>query len=905
MQVEATMNSERIQAEFWDFADGVRNNGRPIKDSFLSAFTILLASQNFNRQSTKLDDPSTIHNAVYELLSTLNLTKQVLISNVLDLNFEHPSLHRFLFTCNSLELSNQDFVDTLDWIISYSDINLSDSSTPPEVAELMIKLAQVEENESILDPAMGVAGFYRALRAKDYKTVSFTGIEINVKSFFISSLYQYLFRDKNSTLHRSSAFSPHLSSLTNSFDVILCNPPVQRLPLSEAQFRYQERLGYQVISSEMSLNFVALGLQNIRLGGRAVFLINMRPLFVGGELQEIRRHWVNSGMLKSVISLPSKLLAHTGLKCAILVFKKNSDSSHESDRKIKFVKSDDCFHEAKKGKRFLSSEDIKDITRRVLHVNDGSNASSVDVTLIKDNEYSLVPEQYMDRDIAGINLSLSKIWKPIGDMAEILRGGSFAKLKDGNEPIIQGRDLRVEKLSINELESKELADFGKPIRRTQACDILLQRIGDKPAAYFITTEEGIAVADTVFILRFKGLKAKTIRFICQFINSEEGYKRIGDSSSYSVVQTQSIKSIRSIKVPVPDEKVVSLVEEMNAIEAALRAEYQKAAQLRIALFGGFDQVDLSTNIKKVKLASQVLKNALSQKDDINYKVKSLYPFPLAYPYRNIYAEREYAAIYDRQMKYGELLISFLASLGLSLLYEYKEHINEPLNEVSSLLTEGLVGGLSPGHWRQILKKSCTVLRSVEDAPLAEDFSSMWFKGRGKKESEFATSTNKHIVEPLNNFKHGRGPVNSHEYKELGKKQTVVISRLLEEVEFLSQCEIVLIDSIDTEWATGNTTYSASLLRGDHPAFESIVFESDERLSREKLYIRHNSKFISLYPFLSCLYNPKTKKAEIFSFDKRRRDGLILKSFDSGTSIECHNVDADLNFWLGAVKGNLD
>ena len=100
---------------------------------------------------------------------------------------------------------------------------------------------------------------------------------------------------------------------------------------------------------------------------------------------------------------------------------------------------------------------------------------------------------------------------------------------------------------------------------------------------------------------------------------------------------------------------------MNEIELALRIEYEKAAQLRKSIFGGFDKVDLSTNLRKVKFTSQVLKNALSQKNDISYKVRSLYPFPLAYPYRNIYVEREYAAIYDRQMKYGEHLLSFLVS----------------------------------------------------------------------------------------------------------------------------------------------------------------------------------------------------------------------------------------------------
>ncbi len=900
MQVESTTMLQSIQAGFWDFADAVRNSGRSVEDSFLGAFTVLLASREidplkFNHTSS--GDLYAISNAVYKFIDELSLPAQVNVSDILNLNFEHPALHRLLYVFKEVELSNSDLIEILDWIISHASINFSESSTPPAVAELMVNVSNIQEGAHVLDPAMGVAGFYRALRSKGNREVHFTGIEINVKSFYISSLYQYLLSDSNSVLLQGSAFSTHIGPLTNSVDVVLCNPPVKRIPLSEARLRYQEQLFSQYISSEISLNFVELGLQALKPGGRAIFLINMKPLFGGGEIQKIRRYWVESGLLHTVISLPSKLLAHTGLKCAILIFEKMADSSDGSNKTIKFVKSDDCFFEERKGKRVLSSQNINEITKRVIRVDDGSVAKNVDSAIIKENDYSLVPDQYMDQDVAGVNLSLSKIWKPLGEIAEILRGGSFSNLEDGGEPVIQGRDIRVEKLNINELDCKQLADFRKPIRRTQAYDILLQRIGDKPAAYFVTTEEGIAVSDTVFILRFNDLEPKIIDFICQFINSEEGSKRISDSSSYSVVQTQSIKSIKEIKVPVPDRKIVALVKEMNEIESALRAEYEEASQLRVSLFGGFDEVDLSTNLKRVKLASQVLKNALSQKDDINYKVRSLYPFPLAYPYRSIYVESEYAAIYERQMKYGEQLISFLASVGLSLIYAYKEQINESLGDIGSLLTEGLSGGLSPGHWRKLLQKSCIILRNLEDVPLADDFSSLWFKGRGKKESDFAINTDKHIVQMLNNFKHGRGPVNTHEYKDFGEKQAVLINKTLEDIEFLSQCEIVLINSIDTEWTTGNTTYNASLLRGDHPAFEKVVFESDERLSRDKLYIRHNHKFISLYPFLSCLYNPKTKKAEIFSFDKCGRGALMLKSFDSGTSIESQEVDSDLKFWI--------
>ncbi|MFA0173383.1 hypothetical protein AB4424_25715, partial [Vibrio splendidus] len=71
----------------------------------------------------------------------------------------------------------------------------------------------------------------------------------------------------------------------------------------------------------------------------------------------------------------------------------------------------------------------------------------------------------------------------------------------------------------------------------------------------------------------------------------------------------------------------------------------------------------------------------------------------------------------------------------------------------------------------------------------------------------------------------------------------------------------------------------------HPAFEKIQFSSEQNLSVDKLYIQHKSDFICLYPLVSLAYNPQTRKEEIFSIDKESGNGFMLKSFESGTSVE--------------------
>lgn len=903
------MNSNSVEklnnvlTAFWQFADAVRNSGNSLGDSFLMAFTTLLAFR-----SSKVD---VVTNDIELVFKALNDFKELILVNygndlAVDLTFNlynHPALFRLLYICNNQKLSDEELSQLLDWIVSNSSLGFGESLTPKGVADLMVKIADVKVGERVYDPAMGVAGFLRALHRSGLAQTIFTGIEVNQKIFYIASLYQYLLRDKYSNLIRRSAFSFNDEFTEKKFDVVLCNPPVKRVPLSEAIGRYSEILPKTFISSEMSVNFIDLALSKLNEGGRAVFLINMKPLFADAELTKIRQYWVESGLLKKVISLPSKLLEHTDLKCAILVFSKDSVSKSSDEPKIvKFVKADDCYIEEKRNKRLIDESNIENILKRVTHINDSNVAKQVTCNEIAENNYSLVPDQYLSQRIGRVNLNLSKLWKPLDEIGEIIRGGSFSKLKKGNEPIIQGRDLRVTRLKIEELECKDFSSYEKPIVRTQLFDVLVQRIGTNPAAYFVTSEEGLAVSDTVYIIRFTNLEPDLIDFISQFLNSEEGSKRIGELTHLSVIPTLSKKVLNKIEVPVPDGDVVNLVKEMNQVEAGLRLEYENAAQLRKSLFGGFDEVDLSFNFNKVRLTTLVLKNALLQKDDINYKVSNLYPFPLAFPYRNIYIEREHAAIYDRQMKYGEHLLSFLASVGISLVFGYRDKINVPLDDLISEIFSGLQKGISPGHWRNLLHKTCMILRDVEDESLAADFSSIWFKGRGKKSSDFASMTESHIVKKLNDFKHSRGPVNLHEYKEAGELQKEAIRKLLEELDFLSQCQIVIIDDIDTEWATEQVVYKASLLQGDHPAFEKDVFSADKSLSKDKIYLRYEDRFISLYPFLSFIYNSETKRSEIFSFDKQDKQNkrLALKSFDSGTSIYSREVLSDLNSLANTV-----
>jgi type I restriction-modification system DNA methylase subunit len=817
---------------------------------------------------------------------------------VRDVNIHDPALHDFIRRCKNLELSLLELKELLDRIIcnSLRNSDLSISRTPGDIIELMIELVGINEGDEILDPASGSGSFLQISKSLTDKNFSFTGIEIKSRTHVIACLYSFLSSDMMADLRLGNSFE-YASQLEKKFDIVMCNPPVEKVR-DQSKLEYMKSFNFHRFSSELALNFIELSLNSLKDDGRAVFLINLGPLFSQGEVVDIRRYWVESGYLKKVVNLPSKLLPFTSLKCAILVFDKGSFSDG-----IKFIKAEDCCQDLARGSRRIGPEGIKDILQRATMVDDGIVAANISFAQVVANNFILVPDQYLSQQIGGIDLNLAKLWKPLEEMAEIIRGSNFSSLKEGEEPIIQGRDLRVEQIQVDRLEKKDLSSFKGIVNRTQVYDILLQKIGRNPAAYLIRPgEEGYGVSETVFIIRFKEIDPDLIDFITQFMNSDEG-SRILSNADYTTVPTQSLRKMRAIQVPVPDLGIVKIVQEMNLIEEQLRGEYEKAAQLRKSIFSGINEVELSTDFDHVRFASKALQTALKQKDDIQYKIRSLYPFPIAFSYRKIYLEQEYTAIYERQMKYGEYLLSFLCSIGLSLLFELRGQLSAPVNELMDLLRESLRSGISPGDWHSLLQKICLMLKTVECSPLAAEFASIWFRGRGRKESDFAIAAKKDIVERLNDFKHGRGPSNTHEYKTAGEEQRTRLNELLESLAFLSQCDLILINDIDVAWKSGETTYTCivSLLKGDHPAFEKILFLTDKRVSKNKLYLRYGDELICLHPLLSYLYNCQTKKPEIFSFDKEKKLILQLKSFDSGTSLDSDEITSDWNHFLAILS----
>ena len=527
---------------------------------------------------------------------------------------------------------------------------------------------------------------------------------------------------------------------------------------------------------------------------------------------------------------------------------------------------------------------------------------------IEENNFSLHPESYVKKDIDDVAIRVAKDWRKLGLIAEVIQGTrGLSRLSSGNMEIIRGENinqLRNATESLRKINTSELSNH--QLKTTMPNDLLIKRLGDRAATYMVKSGDPERVVDeTVFILRFDSVEPLQIQFIAEFLNSERGSSHISSFCRSTTVQTLTKSILSEIDVPLADEPLQYLVHELGLANEVLSREVKKANHLHEQIYNGLGFKQALDNFDETRYALKALESALSNKDKVSFKVSNNYPFTIAYAYRNLYVEREWSAVYERQMKFGELVLSFLVGVGLALLTDHEKENPSILNVISRKFFDSLQGGISPGHWRALLHDICSELRKISSCPLASEFAAMWFKGRGSKLSDFALASEKEFVRKLNSKKHHRGPEGAEASKIAANEQRKIIDELLLEIEFISQWQFFINDNIRVHKRTNRFICSVSHLKGDHPCFEQAEIDAFQALSDNEIYVIYQSKIVCLSPFLVSKFNPDTKRNEIYSLDSLGSSNMYkFKSFDSGhTMVADQELKLSLDEWFECHKAD--
>lgn len=837
---------------------------------------------------------------------SLELVSQLVDETVWRNVFEAPGALRELFSvADELVLSPVDSVDRLKeadelFAAAMTSIGRAESwiYTPQAVAQLMARLLGATEGD-VYDPASGTGTLLLAA----YEQAAMKSPEPNLRLFGqdISRRAVAAFK-LNVGLHGLNGGVEVVSGDTlaepkylddgslRRFEHILAAPPLgvklrsrTKGPLEADSF---DRFQLSLASGDGDLAFLEHIVASLADDGRAVVLAPPGVLFRGNHHAAMRRWLLEGDLLDAVISLPRNLLAHTGIPAAVLVLSKGRAGLHQGA--VRFLVGDQLIS-AHGGLDEAISTALVDFMR------DASPAMDVGVTVsnerLLEGDAVLSPARHVSFLRRKMLLGGRVRWRKLSELVSEGNAGIADGVRmrgdpgPGEVPIIRGRDVSNPVLELDGLERVNPPDEGA--LTVQAGDVVLQGVGDRLAARLVGEDlAGALVGRHVYRIRLSEQYRSLALFIVEFLNSEQGQLLLS-GRVVGIMPMLRARDVREIEVPIPEDAVLALVDTLHSAERELLARVRTTQGLRAQLFGVEDPDKAREELRALTSQADVLAASLVQSDDFDFQVRNFYPYPLAYAYRTLSASQSGAERYKEQLRVAENILGFLASVGLAIVGKLGRQV--AIGDSTSMkesLRAAWSGGISPGTWLAIGRESARALRGVETYDVVQNFSSIWFKGKGARPSDFSQALER-LVKLKNDDKHDRGPKTAPEYREGCEELDQLLRKVLEELAFFVRSPIRHVLRADYDELEGEYTYKTLVYAGDHPGLRQETLRGKHPVSAFALYLElGEDDWLLLSPFVTVHTCQKCRTRETYSIDRwSSSDGKVsLRSFERGHAL---------------------
>lgn len=285
--------------------------------------------------------------------------------------------------------------------------------TPRHIIQMMVSLVKPQPEDTIIDPAMGSAGFL--IEAQQYLRDNHSEMFLNAKLRDHFNNEMFYGNDMDRTMLRIGAMNMLLHGVDNpniSYRDSLSeqNTDVEKYSLVLANPPFKGSLDYEAVSADLlkitktkktELLFLALFLRILKKGGRAAVIVPDGVLFGSSNAhKEIRKEILDHNKLNAVISMPSGVFKpYAGVSTAILIFTKTGSGGTDHvwfyDMKADGFSLDDK-------RQAITENDIPDIIERFNHLDAEQNRKRteqsfmVPVCDIIANDYDLSINKYKE-----------------------------------------------------------------------------------------------------------------------------------------------------------------------------------------------------------------------------------------------------------------------------------------------------------------------------------------------------------------------------------------------------------------------------------------------------------------------------------------------------------------------------
>lgn len=380
-----------------------------------------------------------------------------------------------------------------DILYSYSEqIGGSVFMQPKEFSELIFSMVDLPENAKIYDPFTGIASF--ALNMPNNAT--FSGQEINRTTYLLALLRMMAHGVREIDIHNEDSFR-HWRSRTwqddeniTNYDFIVSFPPIGlKRSASESDLEYLEDWEGKNISLEEY--FISNGRCGLYLGGQMAGIFAKGILFQGGTTGEMREELVRSGLINTVIELPTNLLPTTSIGLCAIFF---NNSDNKGDR-IRFV--DATSFASRQGRRnVLKVSELVD----AINSDNSEFVKHVSIEDVVKQNFILTASRYFAQPEEIVVIPEGFEMVPLGQLFENYKG-IMMQLDECR--VVKGRDLisdeSFEPVSISGLEIENTRN-GRCRVIDKDCIIVL-RIGQlKPTIFRPDTSQPVSINSNVTAL---------------------------------------------------------------------------------------------------------------------------------------------------------------------------------------------------------------------------------------------------------------------------------------------------------------------------------------------------------------------------------------------------------------------
>lgn len=476
----------------------------------------------------------------------------------------------------------------------------ADGGTPDSISDLALAFLDVKSGDRVIDVGSGCGSFLT--RAGKVQGATPCGIEINLHAYLISLLRLSMSGVTNLDLIREGdafkfygqfAFDGKVPSYKNTPKIFANYPFASRAKSLgnhaknfAAVLKKQLRLNRDIYSADWLFNGLACSM--LGEGGAAVALMGCGSAWKEND-QEIRKAFVQAGVIDAVIELPVKIVPGTSAELCLVVFGLNK-------RGVKLIDARDVGTASRRDVTFTKSQ-IAEIKKRY------DSAKPMSEKNLAESNFCLIASRFdsmQTGDSRGAVIAKPRKFqqKKLGDFCQIKRGTLISSKELDIALCKQNSGIRyLTSSNIVHNEIEENLPFINPelLERRINLDLYCAKAGNVvmtkngfPCRMALVNDgpERILVNNNLFILSVDGAVADP-EYVKLFLESSRGMELIKKSMVGGVVQSVDQKAFLNIAVSLPPlerqkafvKKYAATVSQIKKLRSQLEETLEKAIQI--------------------------------------------------------------------------------------------------------------------------------------------------------------------------------------------------------------------------------------------------------------------------------------------------------------------------------------